>query len=70
MALKAKAEPLWAKEEKARKAGLSPAEKMKEQGDALYKEAKFEEVRRRFVLCCVQVEWRVIWLSQTKPPTN
>lgn len=44
-ALKAKAQPLFDKEEKARKAGLNPTEKMKEEGDELYKQAKFEEVR-------------------------
>ena len=41
-ALKSKVQPLWEKEEKARKAGLSPVEKMKEEGDVMYKAANFE----------------------------
>lgn len=46
--LKAKAQPMFDKEEKARKAGLSPVEKMKEEGDALYKAAKFEEAIKQY----------------------
>jgi stress-induced-phosphoprotein 1 len=42
VALKGKVQPLWEQKERARKAGLSPVEKMKEEGDALYKDANFE----------------------------
>jgi stress-induced-phosphoprotein 1 len=42
VALQKKVQPLWEKEEKTRKAGLSPVEKMKEEGDAQYKNANFE----------------------------
>lgn len=58
-ALKDKAQPLWDKEEKARKAGLSPTEKMKEEGDELYKQAKFEEVGRG--VCVGGWVWRMRW---------
>ncbi len=48
VALKAKVQPLWDKEEKTRKAGLSPVEKMKEEGDTMYKNASFEKAIQQY----------------------
>ena len=41
--LLSRVQPLWEREEKTRKAGLSPVERLKEEGDEMYKTAKFED---------------------------
>jgi len=43
--------PLYERSEKKRLAGLDPKEKMKEEGDALFKSAKFEEAIRAYTRC-------------------
>lgn len=46
--LQKKVQPMWEKEERTRKAGLSPVEKMKEEGDAYYKSANFEAAIQQY----------------------
>lgn len=47
-ALLKKVKPQWEREEKSRKAGLSPVERIKEEGDELYKGARFEDAIKTY----------------------
>lgn len=51
-----KVKPKYESMEKKRKAGLSPVEKYKEQGDASYKQANFEEAVGHYSKCLDQLQ--------------
>lgn len=46
-----KIRPKWEAQEKKRKAGLSSTEKFKEKGDAMYKDAQFEQAVAEYTKC-------------------
>lgn len=49
--LKKKIQPMWEAQEMRRKKKLSPAEKMKEKGDEMYKNAQFENAVGEYTKC-------------------